>query len=432
MFSRCDAAPLPGFFRVRQIFETVCLEDVVSETRSQLDRLFRLVPFTPGKTVAITAGSRGIRNIDTILKTVAAYFRGLGLEPFLVPAMGSHGGATAKGQTDLLAQYGITEKTVGCPIRSSMETVTLDSLTLGDGKMVPVHFDRFAAEADYVFPVNRIKTHTRFAGPIESGLSKMLMVGLGKETGATLYHRFISVDSFDDAARKVVSLIRNRISLLGGLGIVENALDQTAVLRAASPEEIEKTDEELLVLAKRMMPLIPFDEIDLLLIDQIGKNISGTGMDTNIVGRKRNDRKTLPGEKPVVHRIAVCDLTPETGGNANGIGLADYCLAAVLEKMDINETKINAVAANRPHAAEIPQVFSTVQEILDTAAKENGVKKAEEMRLLRIRDTLHLETLLCSEPLREQANILESRGKLKILEEPLPGGFDVNGPDRSE
>ncbi|MCL2304296.1 MAG: [Fe-S]-binding protein [Planctomycetaceae bacterium] len=401
---------------MRQIFETAYLDDVASETRLQLDRLFRSAHPTPGKSVAITAGSRGIRNIDTILKTVVEYFCELGLEPFLVPAMGSHGGATAKGQTALLAQYGITEKTVGCPIRSSMETVVLDSLTFPHGETIPIHFDRCAAEADHVFLVNRIKPHTRFTGPIESGLSKMLMVGLGKETGATLYHRYVPVGSFETAIRKVVSLIRSRISLLGGLGIVENAQDQTAILRATPPESIEKTDEELLVFAKSRMPRIPFDEIDLLLIDRIGKNISGTGMDTNVVGRKSDDRRTVPGEKPVVHRIAVCDLTPETGGNANGIGLADYCLAAAVEKMDRNETRINAIAANRPHAAEIPQVFFTEQEILEAALKENGVGNAEEMHTLWIRDTLHLETLLCSESLREQAKVLELQGKLKILD----------------
>jgi len=401
----------PRFFRIRQVFDTTCLGDVALETRLQLERLFRSGDLIPGKTVAITAGSRGIRNIVAILKTIAGYFHERGLNPFLVPAMGSHGKATAKGQTELLAQYGITEKAVGCPIRSSMETVVLGSLTLG-GEMVPIHFDRFAAEADHVFLVNRVKPHTRFSGAIESGLSKMLMVGLGKETGATLYHRHIGDDSFEDAVRKVVPLIRSRISLLGGLGIVENALDQTAILRAIPPESIEKTDEELLVVARRMMPRIPFDEIDLLFIDRIGKDISGTGMDTSIVGRKSK------GEKPVVHRIAVRDLTPETGGNANGIGLADYCLAAVVEKMDLSETRINAVAANRPHAADIPQVFSTDQEILDAFGW-----KVEEMRILRIRDTMHLETLLCSESLWEQAKILESRGELEILD----GSISVPG-----
>ena len=408
----------PGFFRVKQIFDCTGIDDVAAETTAQLDRHFRDVRLVPGKTVAITAGSRGIRNIDTILKTVAGYFRRHGLSPFLVPAMGSHGGATAEGQTKLLAGYGITERTIGCPVRSSMETVVLDSVTLPGGETIAIPFDRFAAEADGVFLVNRIKPHTRFAGPIESGLSKMLLVGLGKETGATLYHRTICANLFADAVRKIVPVIRNKISLLGGLGIVENALDQTAILRATPPEDIEKTDEELLIYAREGMPRIPFEEIDLLLIDRIGKDISGTGMDTNIVGRKYDDRKTVPGEKPVVRRIAVRDLTPETGGNANGIGLADYCLDAAARKADRNETRINAVAAGRACAAEIPQVFSTDEEILAAAVKDSGVKNAAEMRILRIHDTKHLETMFCSESLREEAEILQSQGKLTILDEP--------------
>jgi len=409
----------PAFFRVQQIFEE-CRLDVVTEIRTELDRLFCAVNLVPGKRVAITAGSRGIRNIGTILKTIVAYFHRRGLRPFLVPAMGSHGGATATGQTELLAKYGITEKMVGCPIRSSMETVVLDTVIHG-GEAISIPFDRFAAGADHVFLVNRIKPHTRFTGPIESGLSKMLMFGLGKEVGATLYHRVVSDDSFDDAVRKIVPIICNRVSLLGGLGIVENAQGQTAILRASPPDGIENTDEELLILAQKMIPRIPFDELDLLFIDQIGKDISGTGMDTNIVGRK------LGCGKPVVHRIAVRDLTPKTGGNATGIGLADYCLDAVVKKMDIHETRINAIAASRPDAAEIPQVYFTDMEILAAAWKECDV-----MRILRIRDTKHLETLLCSGSLWEEAKILESRGKLKILEEPLPGRFDVDWVDRGE
>ncbi len=418
----------PRFFRVRQRWETTCIENVAAEVRKQLDSLFRSHPPAPGKTVAITAGSRGIKNIDTITKAVVDFFKELGLKPFLVPAMGSHGGATAQGQSELLARYGITEEAVGCPIRSSMETAVLGNL----GADLPIHCDRYAAEADHVFLVNRIKPHTRFAGPIESGLSKMLMIGLGKEIGASLYHRVLSVDSFDETIRRVVSLIRGKTNLLGGLGIVENVLDQTAILRATPPDEIENTDGELLVLAREMMPRLPFEEIDLLFIDRIGKNISGTGMDSNVVGRKFDDHKAVPGDRQIVHCIAVRGLTPETGGNANGIGMAEFCLGSVLKAMDVHETRINAIAANHVSAAMLPLDYDSEEEILEAARRTLGFENADEMKILRIRDTLHLETLLCSESLWCQANELASRGKLEILEEPLPGRFDVDLVDRTE
>ncbi len=416
----------PRFFRVRQRWETACIEDIAVEVRERLDSLFRSNPLPPGKTVAITAGSRGIRNIDTITKAVVDFFSEHGLKPFLVPAMGSHGGATARGQVELLAQYGITEEAVGCPIRSSMETVILGKYEAGPAMDVPVHFDRHAAEADYVFLVNRIKPHTRFTGAIESGLSKMLVIGLGKETGASLFHRAVSASSFDETILRVASLIRKKINLLGGLGIVENALDQTAILRATPPYEIEKTDEELLVLARERMPRLPFEEIDLLFIDRIGKNISGTGMDSNVVGRKFDDHKAMPGEKPVVRCIAVRGLTPETGGNANGIGMAEFCLGSVLKAMDIQETRINAIAANHVSAAMMPLDYDTDEDILDAARRTLGFESADAMKILRIRDTLHLETLLCSESLLCEAKDLASRGGLEILEDPLPGRFDVD------
>ena len=408
----------PRFFRVKQRFHSDRIDDVAEETRRQMGALLGQSEITPGKTVAITAGSRGIRNIALITKTVVEFFHKIGLKPFLVPAMGSHGGATAKGQIELLEKYGITENAMGCPIRSSMETVVLDSLAMPNGAVMPIHFDRHAAEADCVFLVNRIKPHTRFAGPIESGLSKMLVIGLGKQAGAGIYHGILTVENFDGTIRRIVTKIRDKISLFGGLGIVENAWDETAILHATPSNQIERTDEDLLLKSKERMPRIPFEQIDLLFIDEIGKNISGTGMDSNIVGRKVDDHKAIAGEKPVVRCIAVRGLTPETGGNANGIGMAEFCLSRVLQKMNVEETRINAITANHVSAAMIPLDYETDEQILDAARKTLGFDSTRNMKIVRIRDTLHLETLLCSETMFSEAKQLESLGKIELLETP--------------
>jgi hypothetical protein len=392
-------------FQFHYRFDQQSIADPYTKTRLEMQRLCLSV--RKGQTVAVTASSRGIRNIVPIMRGVVDYFRESGLEPFIVPAMGSHAGGTAESQRQLLLDYGLTESVLGCPIRSSMETMILGELPIGSADTVysdhiPVHFDRTAFEADHVFLVNRIKSHTRFTGSIESGLLKMLMIGLGNSEGAGIYHRAISNDRFSAVIRQVAEFLIQKISLLGGLGIVENAEGQTAVLKIIPISDIVAEEEKLLRLAKTLMPRLPFREIDLLLIEQIGKNISGTGFDSNIVGRKFDDHKAVQGEKPIVHCIAVLGLTPETGGNANGIGMAEFCLTSVLREIDWQKTRMNAITANHVSAAMIPLDYQTEEEIINAAWQTLGRPDPKNFRVAWIRDTLHLETISVSEALRHE------------------------------
>ncbi|MDR1483808.1 MAG: DUF362 domain-containing protein [Planctomycetaceae bacterium] len=392
-------------FQFRQRFDQQSIADPYTETRLAMQR--HCFSVCKGQTVAVTASSRGICNIVPIMRGVVDHFRESGFEPFIVPAMGSHAGGTAESQRQLLFDYGLTESALGCPIRSSMSTVILGELPIGSvgavySDRIPVHFDQTAFEADHVFLVNRIKSHTRFTGSIESGLLKMLMIGLGNADGAGIYHRVISDDRFSVVIRQVAEFLMQKISLLGGLGIVENAEGQTAVLKVIPAPNIVAEEEKLLRLAKTLMPRLPFQEIDLLLIEQIGKNISGTGFDSNIVGRKFDDHKAVQGERPVVHCIAVLGLTPETDGNANGIGMAEFCLSSVLREIDWQKTRMNAITANHVSAAMIPLDYQTEEEIIDAAWQTLGRPDPKNFRVVWIRNTLHLETITASESLRNE------------------------------
>lgn len=422
--NRFPFSKLP-YFSLHQKFDNFHISDIADRIYEEMESTF---PRTEaGKTVAITAGSRGIHAIDVVLKTVVRFFTDRKMRPFLVPAMGSHGGASPEGQLALLEKYGITEQSMGCPIRSSMETKILDSLEIPksrkNAEMIPIHFDKIASEADGIFVVNRIKSHTRFCGAIESGLCKMMMIGLGKAVGASLYHRAVGIDRFEETVRKVVAVLRARLPFLGGLGIVENAQDRIARIQAVLPEDFEKADEELLVLAKKWMPRLPFGEIDLVFLDRIGKEISGTGFDPNVLGRKFDDHKAVPGEKPVVHCIAVRRLSPQSGGNANGIGMCEFCTRSVLREMDREQTRINAITANHVSAAMIPLDYETEGEIILAASKTLGHVPVEKMKILRIQDTRHLETLLCSEGLREEIPPLCGEFELQIREPSRQYGF---------
>ena len=392
---------LPKFFQIKQTFNTLVISDVVAETRRQMASL--RLPDGRGKFVAITAGSRGIHGIAAITKTIVDYFKELDYRPFIVPAMGSHGGATSSGQLAVLEKCGITKISMGCEIRSSLETVVLGVYERKNAVPIEIHFDKIASEADGVFLANRIKPHTRFSGPIESGLSKMLMIGLGKAVGASVYHRAFYETGFDTAVRTIGKIIQSRVNILGGIGIVENAEGSTAIIRAAVSDKLIETDERLLVSAKKLLPMIPFDEIDLLFVDRIGKDISGTGMDTNVIGRKFDDHKAVSGERPNIRCIAVRGLTPQTAGNANGIGIAEFCLSSVLREIDVEKTRINAIAANHVSAAMIPLDYPTDFDIMFAACQTLGQIPLEELRIVWITDTAHLETIRCSQSLKIEA-----------------------------
>jgi hypothetical protein len=360
--------------------------------------------------VAITAGSRRLANVAAITRAIVQHLKGLGAKPFIVPAMGSHGGGAAEGQRRLLESYGLTEEFVGCPIRSSVETVVIGRAAEG----FPIHFDRLAFEADHVLVCNRVKPHTGFCGPIQSGLMKMLLLGLGKCDGARVYHRAIQDFSFERIIRSVAGEVLKRCRVLAGLAVVENAYDQTARIEAVRPEEFEVREKELLLLAKRLMPRLPFDRVDVLLVDRIGKDISGTGLDPNVVGRKFNDHKALDDEWPKVRRIALRALSEATHGNAHGLGMAEFCRSQLLRETDFAATRLNGLVSGHIGAAMPPLDYETDREMLAAALGTIGLAEPAEAKLLWIADTLHLAEVECSAAYLAEA---QERPELEILTE---------------
>ncbi|HIA18805.1 MAG TPA: DUF2088 domain-containing protein [Planctomycetes bacterium] len=410
----------PQLFRLRQQFEGPVVDDVAGEVEQQLASLALAEKIQPGQSVAITAGSRGIANIEIIIRGICQHLKALGAEPFIVPAMGSHGGGTAAGQQQIIESYGITEEFCGCPIRASMDTVVVCEAEEG----FPVHFDQQASEADHVFVCGRVKPHTGFHGDIESGLMKMMLIGLGKHAGALIYHRAIMNYSFGQIVRSVAREVLAKCRIVGGLAIVENAYDETAKLAGVAPEKFEEEEKGLLVLAKQWMPRLPFDQVDILTIDEIGKNISGSGLDTNVVGRKYLDHRAADEEYPKVKKIIVRGLTAETHGNAAGIGLAEFCLSRVVEQMNVQATRVNCLTGGHPTGAMIPLDYETDRETLDMALSTIGLIKPRESRLMWIRDTLDVAEVECSAAYLEEA---QQRADLEVLTPLRDMPFDADG-----
>jgi hypothetical protein len=427
--------------RIRQEFERPRVEDVDAAIRQSLTNLDLGNWIKPGQTVALTAGSRGIANIVLSLRTICEHLKSLEAKPFIVPAMGSHGGGTADGQLRLLESYGITETNVGAPIRSSMDTVDLGTTAEG----FPVYLDRLAAGADHIGVIARVKPHTNYHGPIESGLLKMMMIGLGKHKGALAGHRILLEYPFDQVVRSMTRLLRSRAPITFGLGLVENAYDETAWIEAVLPEDFEKREEAMLVLARNWLGRLPLCKADLLIIDEIGKDISGSGMDTNVVGRKHSWRSTVSSQlsvvrgvplpatdhgqpttgseaghlSPEIFRIFVRGLSERTHGNAAGIGLADFTTTRLIKAMDYRATVLNCLTAGYPDGASLPVHFDSDREAIDAALAIIGVRGPEEARILHIRNTLALEEMEVSEPCLEDPNRISNfqvRGKAFDME----------------
>lgn len=410
----------PEIFRVRQHFQRPRVEDIPAEVQAQLAGLSLENVISPGQSVAITAGSRGIANIHLVIKAIVDHLKQLRAQPFIVPAMGSHGGGTAAGQQKIIESYGITEAFCDCPIRASMETVVVCQAAEG----FPVHFDKHAHGADHVVVCGRVKPHTGFTGDIESGLMKMMLIGLGKHEGAKIYHRAILNYSFGQIVRSVADEILRQCNIVAGVAIVENGYDETAKIAAVAPDEFEQREKELLLLARQWMPKLPFTQADILLVDQIGKNISGSGMDTNVIGRKRNDHRAENGERPQIKRIIVRGLTDATHGNACGIGMAEFCLSRLVEQMDVEATNINALTGGHPTAAMVPIHYETDRDVLDVALPSIGLIEPEDARLMWIRDTLTVSEVECSASYWAAAR---ERDDLEILSDPRPLPFDASG-----
>lgn len=411
----------PRMVRIRQQFERPRVADIPAAVAAALEPLDLSRRIKPGQSVALTAGSRGIANIPVVLRSTAAFLKKLGAKPFLVPTMGSHGGGTAEGQRHILESYGITEEFVGIPIRASMDTLQVGVTPEG----FPVRLDRIASEADHIGVVARVKPHTGYHGPLESGLMKMMMIGLGKHAGALTYHRILLDHPYDRVVRSVGRTLMKAASIAFGLALVENAYDETAIVEGVAPEAFEASEERLLVEARRLLMRLPLRKADLLIVDEIGKNISGSGMDTNVVGRKRAFRmQPSPEGIPVMRLIYVRGLSDKTHGNAAGVGLADFVSTRLVQQMNYEATRINCLTAGYPEGAFLPVHFDTDREVLDAALAIIGTRMPEQARVLRIHNTMDLEELDVSEPCLQDA---ERQTEFATIGQPHPLEFDAVG-----
>jgi hypothetical protein len=380
---------LPRMIRVRQTFPRPVVADIPRAVADSLGGAG--TPIKRGDTVAVGAGSRGIANIDVIVRATVDWLRDLGARPFIFPAMGSHGGGTAEGQLSVLEHYGITEATMGCPVRATMDVVQV-----GDALDMPVWLDRMAAGADWIGLVNRVKPHTDFKGTIESGLFKMMTIGLGKWTGAVQYHRANVSRGYETVITSVGREMLGKARIGFGVGIVENAYDETARIEAFNAANLEAGERRLLKDAREWMMRLPFSPIDVLIVEQMGKNISGSGMDSNVIGRPTNPHEPFPTDLKILW-IVTLDLTEDSYGNATGIGNADFTTRRLVDKIDMKATLINCITACTPNGAKVPATYETDREAIDTALSCIGLTPPERARVIRIRNTLRLGEIDVSE-----------------------------------
>ncbi len=409
----------PKMVLAEQRFENNPVKDVARDLKEQLRALSLSKKIFKGQSVAITAGSRGVTDMTLVLKTLVQELKTLGADPFIIPAMGSHGGATDQGQESILADYHITRETTGAPVRSSMEVVSLGNTIHG----LPVYVDKNAFDADHIIVVNRVKPHTDFEGEIESGLTKMLAIGLGKRQGAETYHNAILEQGYYETFTSVAAVVLEKAPVTLGVGIVENQLDQTEEIGVAWNEGIPALDRRLLVKAKTVFAILPFEQMDLLIVDEMGKDISGTGMDQNIIARTVIKVGTVP-LTPRIRRIFVRDITPASHGTATGLANADFATTRLINKIDRHATYTNCLCSCEPAMAAIPPYFDTDLEAIETALKTIGLTLPENARVVHIKNTLHLETISVSEAFLAEVQSLDS---LTIKGEATSLSFDEKG-----
>jgi hypothetical protein len=410
------AERFPRMLRVKQTFQGPAVENVPVAVRTALGRL--ALPVKAGQSVALTVGSRGVVNIDAIVRATVEHMEALGAHPFIIPAMGSHGGGTAEGQRSVLEHYGVTETTMGCPVRATMDVVQV-----GEALGLPIWLDRYAAEADWVGVINRIKPHTGFTGDIGSGLLKMMTIGTGKHRGAVQAHRANIRLGYERMITGLGAGMLRSGRIAFGLGVVENGYDETALIEAFLPGELEAGERELLRKARAWMAKLPFEAVDLLIVDEIGKEISGTGMDTNVIGRHATWFEQ-PFTSPRITFIVACDTTAKTYGNANGIGLADFTTRRLADKIDWEPTYVNALTACSPGGPKLPAVLDSTREAVAVALSCLGLDRPEDARVVRIQNTLRLTEVEVSEAF---AADLPGRADLTPLGDPLAMTFSPDG-----
>ena len=404
--------------RVRQKFDSAKLVDIASAIHSEFAQPEIRARLKPGQVIAVGCGSRGIANIAQIACAVIAELKALGAKPFIFPCMGSHGAATAEGQKKVLETYGITEASTGVPIRATMETEIVGHLADG----TPVHMDKFAAEAEAIVVINRIKPHTGFRGATESGLTKMLAIGIGKITGAAIYHTH-GMDRFPELLPQICEVNISQRNVLFGVGIVENAYDETAYIEIIPAQALKTREPDLQAMAKRMMPQLFFDDIDVLVIDEMGKNISGAGFDPNITGRNRRNVKWQ--DKPRVKKIVVLGLTRVSQGNATGLGSADVITMRLYKELDVASTYANVITSMNLDGGAIPIVMNNDHDAIALAVKTVVRVKPEDCRVVRIRNTLHLGEIEVSNALLEEVRRQPER--FEIAEQSRDIKFDIQG-----
>ena len=402
-------------YRIQQLFDTTSIKNLPGSIHREFSRLNGRKNVLPGQRVAVAVGSRGINNLRTVVAAVIEFIRNMGLKPFILPAMGSHGGATAEGQAKVLNELDITESSVGAPIISTRDVSSEGRLDSG----AEVFVSKDVLEADHLVVISRVKPHTLLRGEVESGLCKMLAVGCGKHKGALNMHKFGLAASITPAAQ----IILEKAPVLCGLAIVENALEQIHIVKLALPEQFVEVDRELLKTARRLLPRIPLEDLDILIVDEMGKNISGAGIDPNVIGFWR--REGGP-RKPDYRTLIVLDLTPQSNGNAVGIGMVDLTTRKVMDKIDLKPSYTNAITSGVWRSVRFPIALENDRVVLETALSH--ILDPGHVRMVRIANTLHLENFWATEALLPE---LREQKAVIVDEKPLQFQFDDEGKLRS-
>ncbi|MFJ7976730.1 lactate racemase domain-containing protein [Peribacillus sp. JNUCC 23] len=408
--------PVPKMAKVKVKFDDKQIDDLEQELMKKLQQESIEKLIQPGMEIAIAVGSRGLDRLVETTATTVKFLKELGAKPFIVPSMGSHGGATAEGQRAVLEHLGVTEESAGCEIRSTMEVVKLGELPNG----LPVYIDKYASQADGIIVINRVKPHTAFRGPVESGIMKMLSIGLGKQKGAEACHQ-MGFKYMAENVPAMAKVIMEKKPVLFGVATVENAFDRVAIIEVHTPEEIIEKEPALQMKAKELLPKLFFDQLEVLVIDEIGKNISGDGMDPNITGRYPTP---YASGGPEVNKMVVLDVTPQSEGNANGVGTADFTTQRLVDKMDKEGTYANGLTSTVVSPTKIATTLPNDRETIQAAVKTSNVLDFTTVKMVRIKNTLKLSEIEVSETLLEY---IAQHPNMEQISDLYELGFDEKG-----
>lgn len=408
--------PVPKMAKVKVKFDEQKIENLEQALMEKLQQENIKKTVQPGMEIALAVGSRGLDRLVELTAVTVKFLKELGAKPFIVPSMGSHGGATAEGQREVLAHLGVTEESVGCEIRSSMEVVKIGELENG----LPVYVDKYASEADGIVVINRVKPHTAFRGPVESGIMKMISIGLGKQRGAEACHQ-LGFKYMAENVPAMAKMIMEKKPVLFGVATIENAFDKVAVVDVLTPEEILSRETDLQAKAKELLPKLYFEQLEVLVIDQIGKNISGDGMDPNITGRYPTP---YAHGGPDVTKMVVLGLTPETEGNANGVGTADFTTQRLVDRMDLEVTYANGLTSTVVAPTKIATTLPNDREAIQAAIKTCNILDFTKVKMVRIKNTLELSEIEVSEALVEY---VKQHPNMELISELYDFPFDEKG-----